>query len=599
MKPKGNSIALGDYAVPLLLCLTIFLQVSLFQWFCYHNLLITSLWKAPAHFLVFWLSKIGIALFLASFSLLFKRKWWTVALVAVVSLWSLSNLIYYRANNLLLSVAAIFMADNLNGFQSSILAYWNWQSTVLVLIPIIYSLILIPLQAPSRRKPVLFAVLLLLVAIGDIGQRYLYNRFYDDAISKKLSKYDIFPYLYYGYVLKITNYLNRLSPENEEKLGDTDKYVMYHSILANIPQICVYHAIYYSTNKSSDQMRLSNVQLPDEVTSLLSPSSDTTCAQPHNNVIVILVESLESWAIDATTDQGKPVAPYLAQLKMKGVYAPHIKSQVREGVSGDGQLIVNTGLLPLRQGVACMLYGENTYPNIAGRFHTSATLIPTPPNMWNQLVATLSYGYRKTMSPPVGEVQDNGLFMMSKQWIDTASQPFCCQLLTISTHSPFSRITYRPLHFDSDLPSNLRDYLNCVHYADSCIGDFMEYLERKGMMDNTIVVITGDHTIFKSNMLREYQKAAAKRNYGLQSGHNFVPLIILTPSAEPTTLADTCGQMDIYPTLRCLIGEELYPWKGFGRNLLDATSQRPLPEAEAYHWSDMMIRSDWFSSRTE
>lgn len=157
MKIKSNAFALGGYAVPALLWATLFVQVVLFQWACYHNLLITSLWKSPDHFLVFWLSKIGIALFLASFALLSKRKWWTVAIVALVSLWCLSNLIYYRANNMVLSFAAITMAGNLSGFQSSILAYWNIHSTLFLLIPILYSLALIPLQAPTSRRPLLGA----------------------------------------------------------------------------------------------------------------------------------------------------------------------------------------------------------------------------------------------------------------------------------------------------------------------------------------------------------------------------------------------------------------------------------------------------------
>ena len=169
MKIKSNAFALGGYAVPALLWATLFVQVVLFQWACYHNLLITSLWKSPDHFLVFWLSKIGIALFLASFALLSKRKWWTVAIVALVSLWCLSNLIYYRANNMVLSFAAITMAGNLSGFQSSILAYWNIHSTLFLLIPILYSLALIPLQAPTSRRPLLFFFLLAIIALSDSG----------------------------------------------------------------------------------------------------------------------------------------------------------------------------------------------------------------------------------------------------------------------------------------------------------------------------------------------------------------------------------------------------------------------------------------------
>ena len=47
------------------------------------------------------------------------------------------------------------------------------------------------------------------------------------------------------------------------------------------------------------------------------------------------------------------------------LFAPNITSQVKHGVSGDGQMIVNTGLLPISQGSAAAKYGNNVFPNIA------------------------------------------------------------------------------------------------------------------------------------------------------------------------------------------------------------------------------------------
>ena len=194
MKHLYNSIRLNGYAVPLLLCITIFVQVVLFQWFCYHNLLLTSLWKAPDHFLVFWLSKIGIALFFASFALLFKRKWWTVAIVALVSLWSVYIL---PCQQYAFSVAAITMADNLNGFQSSIRAYWNSQSTILVLILFLYTTSLVFCQPSQRRKCFTFAILIAVIIIGDITLRYTYNRLTKNVSSCRITTDDIIHYRHY------------------------------------------------------------------------------------------------------------------------------------------------------------------------------------------------------------------------------------------------------------------------------------------------------------------------------------------------------------------------------------------------------------------
>lgn len=585
MKHLYNSIRLNGYAVPLLLCITIFVQVVLFQWFCYHNLLLTSLWKAPDHFLVFWLSKIGIALFFASFSLLFKRKWWTVAIVALVSLWSVSNLIYYRANNMVMSFSAITMADNLNGFYSSILLYWNYYATTLTLLPIIYSIALIPLRAPSSRKPLLFLCLLGIVAISDVGLRYLYR--------KQGNQYNAFSY----YILPWRDF----SMEADkwvvltEDTRETNRYISYHSIISNFPRIIAFHhATQYNARRAS-AMRVSRTAIPEEVSSLYFPTTDTSIAPC--NLIVMLVESLESWVIGIKDDSGREVAPHLSRLTQSSIYFPYCQSQAKEGVSGDGQLIVNTGILPLQQGAACMIFGDNTYPNLASAFNASATIIPTLTTTWNQTVASASYGYQETVSE--GEIEDDALFRLTKRWLDTVSAtPFCLQLLTVSTHGPFDRVKHGPLQFNSDMPGSLRDYLKCVHYADSCIGDFMTYLEQRGLLDNSIIVITGDHTVFKDNLLREYRKAAIQRGYDFQSGHNFVPIILLTPNEKsPRHIADTCGQYDIYPTLRGLLGSGRYPWKGLGRDLLDSTSARPFSEQEAYRWSDVLIRSNWFEDK--
>ena len=125
----------------------------------------------------------------------------------------------------------------------------------------------------------------------------------------------------------------------------------------------------------------------------------------------------------------------------------------------------------------------------------------------------------------------------------------------------------------------------------------MNKIERDSLFANTTVVITGDHTVFKSTMLREFQSFAEKYNYPIPKDESYCPLIIYSPAIkERVEINDLCYQMDIFPTILHCIGADDYYWKGFGVNLLDsvARNNRKITEEEAYSLSDKMIRSDWF-----
>ena len=96
----------------------------------------------------------------------------------------------------------------------------------------------------------------------------------------------------------------------------------------------------------------------------------------------------------------------------------------------------------------------------------------------------------------------------------------------------------------------------------------------------------------------EYQQFAQKYNYPIPADESYCPLLILSPKIkENMKIDELCYQMDIYPTIINLIGEEGYRWKGFGVNLMDSVARhnRPITEADAYILSDKIIRSNYFA----
>ena len=154
------------------------------------------------------------------------------------------------------------------------------------------------------------------------------------------------------------------------------------------------------------------------------------------------------------------------------------------------------------------------------------------------------------------------------------------------------------MHEFENMPQTMSAYLNCLHYTDSCIGVLLDSVLNSPLAENTTIVITGDHTIFRDEIgFSEMNKYAQDNSINFKAGRTFTPLIIYSPNIEGNIhISDTCYQMDIFPTILHLIGAEDYYWQGLGINLLDSVARknRQITESEAYRLSDLIIRSDYF-----
>jgi len=105
---------------------------------------------------------------------------------------------------------------------------------------------------------------------------------------------------------------------------------------------------------------------------------------------------------------------------------------------------------------------------------------------------------------------------------------------------------YMELKNDMDPTPFFNLYKNCVYQTDMLIGKVLIEIEAKGMMDNSIIVITGDHG-------QEFNEN--KKNYWGHNG-NFskwqiqVPLIVYYPGIESgKTFTHTTTHYDISPTI--------------------------------------------------
>ena len=177
--------------------------------------------------------------------------------------------------------------------------------------------------------------------------------------------------------------------------------------------------------------------------------------------------------------------------------------------------------------------------------------------------------YRDFKAPELTSWGAEDRFLINRliSWIDEKrGQPFLAYCWTDQTHNPYvqrpgsPRLDFfgrrpRPPHAEA-----LSRYLNVLHETDEHLGRLFAALRERGLADDTLVVITGDH-------------GEAFSDPHDQQGHGFsvyqeevnVPLMIWNPRLFPAgnRVASIGGHVDLNATVADILGAEIPDtWQG-------------------------------------
>ena len=602
------------YSLFILFSILLFIKCILFHWDAFHSILISSLWRDPLSFYKFYMAKLLMPLFISSFIFISKRYWWTIIISLFIDIWCIANLIYFKTYDAFLSVYDMLLVGNMSGAWSSVAAYFDWYMLAILALTILWGGLcaIVTKTEHKRRWGAFFVSLLIVFVLAYINNHLVYNlRFWpgkskEEAaqLSREHNEWISFVNEHGGNEMPndalktyMPFYHIYIEANNTTAIKSNfmEQYIRLQSIISDFIAVNVYFLFHKNVNGEI-------IPLQNDEIELVKPffNTNANCEIPNNHLIVILIESLEDWPLHNSIE-GQEVAPSLKKLKHQEhtLYCGKIKSQTLGGNSGDGQMIINTGLLPISNGVACMHYGNNEYPNFA-HFYSNSILINPWPQIWNQDTMSVRYSYTKKIEPEYGQWEDAKVMEIALKNLQEVDAPTCIFAITVSTHSPFNRV--RNNQITTTAPPLLNRYMQCLNYTDSCIGAFMDYILNDPKLSQSTIVITSDHTIFKPAMLPDFMDYATKQNLSIASGENYCPLIIYSPKIKGNIQVDElCYQMDVFPTILHLIGCEDYYWKSFGVNLLDsvARNNRPITEQEAYLLSDKLIRANYFSLLTQ
>lgn len=323
-------------------------------------------------------------------------------------------------------------------------------------------------------------------------------------------------------------------------------------------------------------------------------SYKTPIEQP--NVIFIMVESLNAWAVNLDIDR-KPVTPTLNALAADSanIVCLNVISQAKNGHSSDGKFMYQTGLLPLLDRSVAMEYSNRTFPSLVKALkqqgYKAVEICGDEPSLWNIENMSAAYGFDELYHNPelkeeleaANYLIDKVVMEFSARYLPTLKGHFIAQLFTGVMHSPYNE-KFEPATWISaskQYTPAVRNYLEKTHYFDQQLGIFLDNLKQAGLYDNSVIIIASDHC--------EPVDDAPNGRPAISKNGNECVFIVLN-SRHGKLITGPIGQIDIYPTLLDVIGLNDYPWKGLGHSLLRYNVSSAAENDEEHYGNSTLLK---------
>ncbi len=295
------------------------------------------------------------------------------------------------------------------------------------------------------------------------------------------------------------------------------------------------------------------------------------------NLLVIQVEAMQEFVVDLKI-QGEEVTPFLNKLKNDSFYFSNIYHQVAGGNTSDAEFLLNTSLYPAVTGSVNYLYPVNSYISLADilndKGYTARSFHGFESTFWNREIVYRNYGYDKYYSmndfnldeKRGWAISDESFFRQSMDYTQE-NEKFFSFFITLSSHHPYGGFNDIDLDTGDFADSQVGNYLKSIRYVDMAIENLFKNLEDQGILDNTIIVIYGDHS-----GLYQDQRQLVEKLLDLDGSDLDWKLIQKVPlwiydGKEGKVIDKIGGQIDIMPTILDLYGLE-HPYI-LGKTLLN------------------------------
>ncbi len=362
--------------------------------------------------------------------------------------------------------------------------------------------------------------------------------------------------------------MNIAYPTQKETLFASDPY-LYRSVYSK-RDFAKHFGFFHLMGRDLIDTIIPIISLPsddEKIEDLMSSLEKAPSVHEHvgefegKNLVFILAESYDEIALDPI------LTPHLYRLKTEGYdFAQHY-TPVFQRTTSDTEFIFNTGWIPsIEDGPTVSIFKENTYKeSLANRFKEQGYLTQAFHGNYKEFygrhIVYENYGYdafygRDELGlDPIDGRFDAQFFEQAKDLILPENTPFMSFVITFSGHSPYNKHhDVGQAHYDEvnslypDIPEELKYYYAVQVELDKMIENLFNSLVEKGLLDQTVIVLSGDHypyTMTQSIYEEFSQKESDHEKY---QGN----LYIWSSDITPQTITKQTTSFDILPTLSVL-----------------------------------------------
>lgn len=283
------------------------------------------------------------------------------------------------------------------------------------------------------------------------------------------------------------------------------------------------------------------------------------------NLIVIMMESVNDIFIN------EDLYPNFYKLLNEGYYFKNNYSPRNSCATGNNELSGMIGLYSIYNKCTANTYSSNLYPNSIFNLFNNKGYKTT--SMHNY---TEKYYARREIHTNMGskryfDVDDLGLTYDTKdeEWSSdedflkqvvkilnsySKNDKFMTWLTTVTSHQPYGSSTYGDKYlylFDGeeydDYNIKLKRYMSKLKVLDDGLGVLLEGLEKQDKLDNTVIILYGDHYPYglANNILETALPYSIEEKYENER----VPFVIWSNDIEATTYTEYTSYVNLLPTV--------------------------------------------------
>ena len=508
-----------------------------------------------------------IALILSIF-LFFKGKkaYWFIFIGGFLLTFLLyANVVYFRFFSDFLTFSTLNQASNVESMGGAVSASFKWYDFVYFIDTIVYLFILIFKRSWLDKRvfskkfvPVVMAASIALfflnLAFAETDRPELLTRTFD---HKYLVKY-LGPYNFTVY-----DGVKTIQNNQQKALASEDDLT---------------RVLNYTKQKNTE------------------PNSEYYGIAKKKNIIKIHLESFQTFLINKKVN-GKEVTPFLNKLSTGNDdfrYYPNFFHQTGQGKTSDSEFTMDNSLYGLPQGSAYSLKGDNTYQSLPAILdqkegYTSDVMHGDYKTFWNRDQIYKHFGIDKFYDATYYDMSDENVvnlglkdkpfFKASAEYQSKMKQPFYSHLITLTNHYPF---TLNSEDASIDKPntgdSTVDGYIQTAHYLDQALEQYINDLKAKGLYDDSVIMIYGDHYGVSENHNNAMEKLLGEQITPAKfTDLNRTGFWLKIPGKNGTVDETYAGQMDVMPTILHLVGIDSKNYLMFGTDMLSKDHNDVIP----------------------